>query len=93
MVTAGLPPAQWNVELRDSGGELIGEVDAVWVEQRVVVELDGSRCPGSPQQRRRDNRKDRRLAASRWTVLRYTWLDVMERPEELVAEVQQALGR
>lgn len=80
-------------QVRDEAGENIGEVDAVWVGQRVVIELDGLRFHSSPQQRRRDNRKDRRLAAAGWTVLRYTWLDVMERPEELVAEVQQALGR
>ena len=93
LTAAGMAPAQWNLELRDAAGKLIGEADAVWVEQRVVVELDGLRFHSSPEQRRRDNRKDRRLGANGWGVLRYTWLDVMERPNQLVAELRQALGR
>jgi hypothetical protein len=88
---AGLPPAHWNLELRDDAGKLIGIGDAVWAELKVVVELDGLRFHSSSEQRRRDNRKDRRLAAAGWLVLRYTWLDVMERPDEVVAEVRKAL--
>ena len=84
---AAVPPAGWNVEVHDTAGKLIGIGDAVWVEQRVVVELDGLRFHASAGQRQRDNRKDRRLAANGWLVLRYTWLDVSERPAEVVAEV------
>ena len=87
----GLPPAEWNVELRDADGKLIGIGDAVWRDAKVVVELDGLRFHSSAAQRRRDNRKDRRLAAEGWLVLRYTWLDVMEHSEEVVAEVRAAL--
>lgn len=86
-----LPRAQWNLELRDDAGKLIGIGDAVWAELKVVVELDGLRFHSSSEQRRRDNRKDRRLAAAGWLVLRYTWLDIMERPDEVVAEVRKAL--
>ena len=87
----GVLAAEWNVELRDADGKLIGIGDAVWRDAKVVVELDGLRFHTPPQQRRRDNRKDRRLATDGWLVLRYTWLDVMERPEEVVAEVRAAL--
>lgn len=91
ITAARLPPAQWNVDLHDDTGELIGVGDAVWVEHRVVVELDGLRFHSAPGQRRRDNRKDRRLAVEGWLVLRYTWLDVMERPDEVIAEIRSAL--
>ena len=90
---ARIPRASWNLEVRDAAGAAIGIGDAVWAEQRVVVEVDGLRFHSSPQQRRRDNRKDRRLGAEGWLVLRYTWLDVMERPDEVVAEVRQALHK
>ena len=92
LAAAGLPLAQWNLELRDEAGKTVGIGDAVWVEQRVVVELDGLRFHSSPAQRRRDNRKDRRLQSLGWIVLRYTWLDVVERPDEMVAEVRAALA-
>jgi hypothetical protein len=90
-LAAGLPAAQWNIELHDDDGKLIGIGDAVWPYQRVVVELDGLRFHAPADQRRKDNRKDRRLAAAEWLVLRYTWLDVMERPGEVVAEVCKVL--
>ena len=90
---AHLPLAAWNVELRDGAGNSIGIGDAVWAQECVVVEVDGLRFHGSSQQRRRDNRKDRRLSTNGWLVLRYTWLDVIERPDEVVAEVRAALQR
>lgn len=88
---ASLPPATWNLELRDNAGGMIGIGDAVWVEQRVVVELDGLGFHRTPDQQRRDRRKDRRLSTAGWLVLRYSWLDVVEGPEEVVAEVRAAL--
>jgi hypothetical protein len=88
----GLPAAEWNVELRDAGGKLIGFGDAVWRDAKVVVELDGLQFHTSPQQRRRDNQKDRRLATEGWLVLRYTWLDVTERADEIVTDVSAALA-
>ena len=90
---SALPPAAWNVELLDAGGRLVGIGDAVWARERVVVELDGLRFHGSADQRRRDNRKDRRLGALGWIVLRYTWLDVTQCPDVVAAEVREVLAR
>ena len=91
-IAGGLPAAAWNVDLHDADGTMIGIGDAVWAEHRVVVEVDGLRFHATPDQRRRDNRKDRRLAANGWLVLRFTWLDLMERPKDVVAEVRAALA-
>lgn len=90
MVAAGIPPAIWNLEIFD-GRELVGIGDAVWPDCRVIVELDGLRFHSSAEQRRRDNRKDRRLGSMGWLVLRYTWLDMVERPDEVTAEITAAL--
>lgn len=89
--TGGLPEPEWNAVLRDERGR-IGEIDVVWRVARLVVELDGLRFHSTPAQRRRDARRDRRLTLAGWTVLRYTWLDVVERPDEVVTEVARALG-
>ena len=88
-----LPCPAWNVELRAETGELIGIGDAVWAAQKVVVELDGLRFHSSDAERRRDRQKDRRLQMNGWLVLRYTWLDVVQRPAELVEEVRRSLER
>lgn len=88
---AGLPSAIWNPPLHDAAGDLVGIGDAVWPTQLVVVELDGLRFHTTLEQRRRDQRKDRRLLALGWLVLRYTWLDVVERPAEVVEEIRATL--
>lgn len=86
-----LPPPTWNAELRDEGGHLIGLGDAVWPAQRLVVEFDGLRFHSSDAERRRDRKKDRQLQMNGWLVLRYTWLDVVQRPAELVDEIRRSL--
>ena len=89
---AGLPPAAWNCEVRDAAGRLIGIGDAVWEDLGVVVELDGLRFHSTPTQRRRDAAKDRQLTVEGWKVLRFTWLDIVETPDDVVAQVRAALG-
>jgi hypothetical protein len=91
--TAGLAPSGWNIELRDDAGVLIGLGDAVWLDCKVDVELDGLRFHARDGQRRRDRAKDRRLATLDWLVLRYTWLDIIETPDTVVAEIAAALAR
>jgi very-short-patch-repair endonuclease len=76
---AGLPDPEMNV---DVGGF---EVDAVWRDRRVIVELDGDRFHRQPGVRRRDRRRDAALMLAGWHVLRYGWDDVTNAPAELTA--------
>jgi hypothetical protein len=90
---AGLPQPRWNVALSDRRGR-IGIVDAVLGPDDVIVlELDGLRFHSTPAQVRSDRARDRRLVLSGRVPLRYTYDDVMSRPEEVVAEIRQALAR
>lgn len=88
---AGLPEPGWNVPVEDRHGR-VGVVDACWADQRVIVEWDGLRFHSSDAQRRRDRARDRRLGLARWQVLRYTWLDVRQRPDLVVQQVSEALA-
>jgi hypothetical protein len=82
---------RWNVTLRDRRGR-IGTVDAVLgAHDLVVLELDGLRFHTTPEQQRRDRSRDRRLLLSGRIPLRFTYADVMERPEQVVADIRQAL--
>ena len=67
------------------------EVDAYWPEFKLVVEIDG---PGHdrPRARRRDRRIDRKLRAAGYTVLRFTDIEVEQRPDVVVAAVQAAMN-
>ena len=49
------------------------EVDAVWREARLIVELDGFATHGTRRGFERDRERDRRLTAAGWRVIRLTW--------------------
>lgn len=87
---AGLPKPRYEVHLGDA--EWIGRVDLLWDLQRVIVELDSERFHGSALARRADRERDNRLMAAGWRVLRITWHDLTERPDQVVRWIRGALA-
>lgn len=84
--SAGLPIPEVNVAV---GGMT---VDALWRDQRVVVELDGKGNHGTPAQIARDHDRDLRLRALGFTVLRYAWEQLKRRPDLVLTDLRRALG-
>ena len=62
------------------------EVDAAWPDHELVVELDSWEFHRTRQAFEEDRRRDRRLAAAGWRVVRVTWRDLDE-PGRLAAEL------
>ena len=87
---AGLPLPRFNVEVTDAGG-FVGFADALWTAG-VVVELFGLRFHQRPAERQRDEDKANRYALLGLLVLRFTWHDVVQRPEHVVAQIRRALA-
>lgn len=69
------------------------EVDALWADERVIVEVDGFAFHRSRQAFERDRRKAGVLEASGFRVLRVSWRQIVEAPETVVASVATALAR
>ena len=67
-------------------------VDALWREQRLIVELDGYAAHGSRAAIERDRRRELTLRSAGNVVLRYTWEQVTEQPEQVVADLRLALS-
>jgi len=67
------------------------EVDACWPARRLVVELDGYAFHRDRRTFQRDREKGNALARAGWTVLRYTWLDVVHRSAETAAMLAGSL--
>ena len=82
---AGLPSPQTNVRLEGL------EVDLLWREQRLVVEVDGYEFHGSRAAFERDRARDARLLAAGYRVLRITWRQLTQEPERVIALLAAAL--
>jgi very-short-patch-repair endonuclease len=68
------------------------EVDAAWREHHLIVELDGYAHHGTRAAFEADRRRDRKLIAAGWTVLRVTWRDLTELRHELAAQIRALLS-
>jgi very-short-patch-repair endonuclease len=75
---AGLPPPQLQYEIALGYGSL--HVDAAWPEVKLAVEFDGASYHANPDDWQRDLRRDAALAALGWLVLRFSYVDMTERP-------------
>ena len=85
----GLPTAQRQVPF-EAGGRR-GQLDNLYEEARLAVELDG-RAYHPAEQRWADNRRDSALAALGIMTVRYSWTDVTERPCTVAAEIAALLS-
>jgi very-short-patch-repair endonuclease len=87
MRRAGLPMPQTNVRV-------VGhEVDALWPEQRLVVEVDGIDAHGiTHAQFERDRARDASLVAAGYRVIRVTWRQLRHEPELVAARIAAALA-
>jgi very-short-patch-repair endonuclease len=83
--TAGLPAPAANVRVEGI------EVDALWRSQRLVVEVDGYAFHRTRQAFERDRRRDARLQAAGYRVLRLTWRRIVDEPLAVVAQLAALL--
>lgn len=89
---AGLPQPRWNEPVY-ADGRLLGVADTVWLPTPVIAEFDGPKFHSAPADLQKDKARDRALTAAGRVVLRFTWEDVVRRPEHVVADIRAALSR
>ena len=68
------------------------EVDALWQQQQLIVELDGFEFHSSREAFEQDRKRDATLLLAGYRVLRFTWRRVYDEPQEVVAIVREALS-
>ncbi|MGB3169556.1 MAG: DUF559 domain-containing protein [Rhodococcus sp. (in: high G+C Gram-positive bacteria)] len=78
----------WVVNFRWGGYE----IDIAFPREMVAVEIDGWAFHSDRDTFQRDRSRQNVLSQS-WTVLRYTWADLTERPERVVAEILATVDR
>jgi very-short-patch-repair endonuclease len=84
---ADLPRPLVNVRLKGF------EVDLLWRRHRLVVEVDGFDFHSSRSAFEGDRRRDARLGAAGYQVLRVTWRHLEQEPEAVLVRLAQALAR
>jgi very-short-patch-repair endonuclease len=84
--TARLPAPSTNARLHGL------EVDFLWPEQRLVVEVDGFTFHGDRAAFERDRERDATLVASGFRVIRVTWRQLVDQPLVVVARIASALA-
>jgi hypothetical protein len=67
-------------------------VDALWRRERLVVELDGYDNHSTPAQIERDRREELQLRAVGFIVVRYSWWQVTDEPELVIADLRARLS-
>jgi hypothetical protein len=83
-------PFDANVRLRLSDG-VIAVVDVLVRGTRTVIEIDGHRWHSEADQFQRDRTRQNSLVTSGFTVLRFTWLDLTNRPDHVVSVIRDQL--
>lgn len=69
------------------------EVDVLFGVLKIAIEVDGLASHSDHDDFQRDRVKQNELALMGYQVLRFTWLDLTEYPERVIAEVQFAIRR
>ena len=89
---AGLPAAIYHFEILSGGGRLLAEVDFAYPELRLAIEVDGWSIHGTPRAMGKDFVRQNGLVPYGWHVLRFTWDQVVRKPEYVAATIAAALS-
>lgn len=90
IVSAGLPPPQTQIPVRDAHGSVIAYLDMGWEEIKVAVEYDGEQHRNQREQYVWDIRRREILDGAGWLVVRVVAGD---KPIDVVGRVRAAIAR
>lgn len=88
---AGIDGWVANHPVRVAGRRFV--LDVAFPDLHIVIEIDGFAYHHDPVRFQRDRQRQNLLVGAGWLVLRFTWHDLVERPDVVVAEVQAAIRR
>ncbi len=86
----GLPQPRFNAHLQVR--DRFFEVDCLWAEQRLIVELDGRAVHGTRRAFEADRERDRLLATEGWRVVRITWKQLDEDALRVLGDLRRLLN-
>jgi len=90
--SAGLPEPVAQHRVRSDDG-VIARLDFAYLDPMIAIELDGAAYHAGEFSRKRDRRRDIRLGALGWRVLRFDWDEVTCTPEYVLDALDAFLDR
>jgi hypothetical protein len=88
----GLPDPRSQYYIDPGDGEPPIKADFAWPDRKIVVETDGHRTHRTRNAFETDRRRDQRLTAAGWAVIRITWRQLTHRQHELKPVLLKLLG-
>ncbi len=67
-------------------------IDLAFPAQRIAIEVDGWAWHMTPDRFIRDRQRQNALVNLQWTILRFTWHDLVGRSEAVLDEIRAALA-
>ncbi len=67
------------------------KVDVGFPREKVALEADGWAFHSDPEAFQIDRKRQNAIALLGWQVLRFTWLDLTEHPQRVIAEIAAAI--
>jgi hypothetical protein len=85
----GLPRPRMNAYL--SVRDRFYEIDCLWEDRRVAIELDGGGAHRTTKAFHDDRERDRILTAEGFTTARITWDHIQDTPDQVASDLQRIL--
>ncbi len=87
----GLPPAVFQHVVRRAG-KFVAKIDFAYPAILVAMEVDGRASHASPRAFQSDLVRQNELVTLGWTVIRFTWHDVVRRPAQVALTVRAGIS-
>lgn len=91
MQDAGIAGWEANLSVRAGGRTYV--LDLAFEAESITVEVDGRAFHTDADAFQRDRTRQNDLVAAGWTVLRFTWEDIVDRPADVVRRMRGILAR
>lgn len=86
----GLPQPAFQHVVR-ANGRFVARVDFAYPGRRIAIEVDGHEVHGTPEAMAADLERQNRLVLEGWTVLRFTWRQVVHQPDRVATAIAAVL--
>lgn len=83
----------WTVNRRRRVGGTLLLPDFTFEDARLIIEIDGWAFHSDPDRFGSDRTRQNILVTEGWTVLRFTWAQLTEHPDDVIRTIRRALAR